>query len=351
MKVGEIRKLLTGPEGSAEAAGLVYTDDAGTGIVRERSGDSFRYRDEEGHLVKDGETIARIESLAIPPAYRDVWICPDPAGHLQATGRDDRGRKQYRYHPAFLAARAGNKFARMVLFGRALPKIRARVEEDLKGKGLSRERVLAVVVRLLDKTHIRVGNEEYERENGSLGLTTMHAENVDVHGSELRFHFRGKSGKDHEIGLKDARLAKLIHQMEELPGQHLFRYKDGDGTLHDVTSADVNAYLDEIAGDHFTAKDFRTWEGTLRAAQILRDMDPPVSKKAMNEAVKAVAKNLGNTPAVCRKSYIHPAILQGAAAGELLASFARRTPPDERADEGALLRMLSAKLDTTVESR
>ncbi len=349
MRVGEIRKMLTGPEGSAAAAGLAYLDDSGPGFSRVRKEEGFVYRDEEGRVIKDRETIARIEGLAIPPAYRDVWISPDPCGHLQATGRDERGRKQYRYHPGFLAARAGNKFARMLLFGRALPKIRARVEADLALKGLPRERVLASVVRLLDTTHIRVGNVEYERENDSKGLTTMGNENVDVQGEAIRFHFRGKSGKEHEIETRDRRLARLLRTMEELPGQHLFRYRGDGGELHDVTSADVNAYLHEISGEGFTAKDFRTWAGTLLAAQTLRELEPPVSKRAVTEAVKTVARHLGNTPAVCRASYIHPAILEGAAAGELAASFAKRGGEMEAgADEGALLRMLSAKLEAAV---
>lgn len=347
MRASDIRKLLQGPEASAEAVGLVYVDDRGPGISRRRSGKGWIYRDADGKPV-DAETKKRIDSLAIPPAYRDVWISPDPCGHLQATGLDERGRKQYRYHPEFLAARGANKFAKMLLFGRALPKIRARIDEDLKLPGLPRERILAVVVSLLDKTMIRVGNVQYERDNDSKGLTTMGNENVEVKGSEVKFQFRGKSGKEHEITTKDRRLAALLKRMEDLPGQHLFRYKGDDGELHDVTSADVNAYIKEIAGEEFTAKDFRTWNGTLLAAQALREYEPPLSKKVVSEAVKKVAGKLGNTPAVCKASYIHPAILESAVVGELRNQFAKSTEDEtleSGINEGALLRFLSRKLD------
>lgn len=347
MRTSEIRKLLQGPEGSAEAVGLVYLDDRGPGISRRKSGKRLIYRDEHGKPV-DAGTRKRIDSLAIPPAYRDVWISPDPCGHLQATGFDEKSRKQYRYHPEFLTARGANKFAKMLLFGKALPKIRAQVGEDLKLPGLPRERVLALVVSLLEKTMIRVGNVQYERDNESKGLTTMGNENVEVTGTEVRFHFRGKSGKEHEIATKDRRIAGVLKKMEDLPGQHLFRYKGDDGELHDVTSADVNAYIKEIAGEEFTAKDFRTWNGTLLAAQSLRDLDPPVSKRAVSDAVKRVAGRLGNTPAVCRASYIHPAIIESAAIGELGQHFARKhadAPLDPDMDESALLRMLGRKLD------
>ena len=347
MRTTEIRKLLQGPEATAEAVGLIYADDREPGITRRRSGKGWIYRDAAGKPVS-AEERRRIDSLAIPPAYRDVWISPDPCGHLQATGVDEKGRKQYRYHPEFLAARGANKFAKMLLFGKALPRLRAQVAHDLGLPGLPRERALALVVSLLERTMIRVGNVQYERDNDSKGLTTMGNENVEVHGSEVRFHFRGKSGKDHEIATRDRRIAGVLKKMEDLPGQHLFRYKDDHGELRDVTSSDVNEYIKSIAGEEFTAKDFRTWAGTLLAAQTLRELDPPVSKKAVSDAVKRVSQRLGNTPAVCRASYIHPAIIESAALGELGEHFHRKrgdAPLDPDLDEAALLRMLTRKLE------
>ena len=297
---------------SACAAGLVYTSDRQPGIKRLRAGKRFRYVDPHGRIIK-GDSRSRIRSLAIPPAWTDVWICPNPRGHLQATGRDARGRKQYRYHAKWRETRDGTKFDRMAEFARALPVIRRRTESDLRRAGLPREKVLAVVVRLLEKTFIRVGNDEYARANHSFGLTTMKDGHVKLSGSTVRFMFRGKSGVEHESTLEDGRLAKIVKQCRDLPGQELFQYRDEDGAVVDVGSGDVNAYLHEIAGREFTSKDFRTWAGTLLAATLLRECAPCDSqtrgKKAIVECIDRVAKRLGNTRAVCRKSYVHPAVL------------------------------------------
>jgi DNA topoisomerase-1 len=297
---------------AATAAGLIYTSDRRPGIRRLGHGKRFRYVDARGRILKT-DSLNRIRSLAIPPAWRDVWICPDPRGHLQATGRDARGRKQYRYHARWREVRDGAKFGRMVDFARALPVIRRRTESDLRRSGLPREKVLAAVVRLLEKTFIRVGNDEYARDNHSFGLTTMRDGHVKLSGSRVRFIFRGKSGIEHELALEDRRLATIVRQCRDLPGQELFQYRDEDGTVVDIGSGDVNQYLHEIAGREFTSKDFRTWAGTLLAATLLRECAPCESqtraKKTIVECIDRVAKRLGNTRAVCRKSYVHPAVL------------------------------------------
>jgi DNA topoisomerase-1 len=297
---------------SATEAGLVYTSDRQPGIKRLRNGKRFRYLDAHGRIVKR-DSLDRIRSLAIPPAWTDVWICPNPRGHLQATGRDARGRKQYRYHAKWREVRDGTKFGRMAEFARALPMIRRRTESDLRRAGLPRDKVLAVVVRLLEKTSIRVGNDEYARDNHSFGLTTMKDGHVKLSGSTVRFMFRGKSGVEHELTLEDRRLAKIVKQCRDLPGQELFQYRDEDGTVVDIGSGDVNAYLHEIAGREFTSKDFRTWAGTLLAATLLRECAPCDSqtrgKRTIVECIDRVAKRLGNTRTVCRKSYVHPAVL------------------------------------------
>ncbi len=340
------------PEAAARAASLRHVRDTTPGITRRRAGKGFSYHHPDGRLVRDTPTLARIRALAIPPAWTDVWICPLVNGHIQATGRDARRRKQYRYHARWSAVRDANKYERMQQFGRTLPQIRARVTRDLALDGLPRAKVLAIVVRLLEMTFIRVGNEEYARSNHSFGLTTLRDRHVDVRGATIRFRFRGKSGKSHDVDVNDRRLARLVKQVRELPGQELFHYLDDAGDAHPITSADVNDYLREIAGDEFTAKDFRTWAGTLLAAQQLipsRCFDDDVSPKAAEvAAVKAVADQLGNTVAVCRKCYIHPRVLdayQNKSVYDIWARQQRRRRkrvPGLRVDETALLAFLAA---------
>ena len=342
---------------SARAAGLRYSSDDRPGITRRKRGDGFAYNDPQGRPIDDARTIARINALAIPPAYTAVWIATDPRGHLQATGRDARGRKQYRYHPKWREVRDETKFERMIDFGNALPAIRARARHDLARHGLPREKVLATVVQLLEKTLIRVGNEEYARENKSYGLTTLRNRHVEATDSRLRFSFRGKSGIAHALTLEDRRLARIVKRLRDLPGQELFQYLDDDGERHAIDSADVNAYLHEIAGQEFTAKDFRTWAGTVLCAVTLREFDACASeteaKKNVVAAVKRVAERLGNTPAVCRKSYIHPAILTGYLDGSMLRTLHDLTAEalgttDEglAEDEKALLALLSRHAST-----
>lgn len=304
------------PDGrsTARQAHLRYVSDERPGIRRKRSGRAFTYVAADGERVRDPEVLARIRSLGIPPAWTDVWISPHANGHIQATGRDARGRKQYRYHPRWQALRDETKYHRMLLFGQALPCIRRHVDEDLSRRGICREKVLAAVVRLLETTLIRVGNEEYARQNESYGLTTLQNEHVDVSGSTIRFHFRGKSGKACEIGIRDRRLASLIRRCQELPGQELFEYAGEDGQLCTVSSGDVNDYLRAVSGSDFTAKDFRTWAATVLAFQALRRCEPceteAAAKRQVAQAVKSVAQRLNNTPTVCRKCYIHPAVLE-----------------------------------------
>ena len=274
----------------------------------------FRYKRADGRLVRSPTDLKRIRALAIPPAWKDVWICPDPKGHVQATGRDARGRKQYRYHPQWRTHRDTNKFDRLEEFAVILPRLRARVRADLARPGLPRKKVLATVVQLLEKSLIRVGNDEYAKANQSFGLTTLRDQHVAVHGGTVRFRFRGKSGKLHNVDVNDRRLARIIKACRDLPGQELFQYLDDDGEVQDVNSADVNAYLREITGSDITAKDFRTWSATVLAATALREQATAASlaaaKKNLVRAVEAVSGLLGNTPAVCRKSYIHPVILE-----------------------------------------
>lgn len=297
----------------AEAAGLIYVHDEDAGIRRVRRGGGFSYLDGGGARIADAKTLGRIRALAIPPAYTEVWICRSGRGHIQATGRDQRGRKQYRYHDAWIAARAETKFARMAAFGRALPGLRARLSRDLARTGLPREKVVATVVRLLEATMIRVGNDEYARDNKSFGLTTLRARHLDLDGADLRFEFRGKSGVVHRTKVHDRRLARIIRSIQELPGQRLFQYLDAEGERCAVESSDVNAYIREVTGEDFTAKDFRTWGGTLAAAKALALYPAPETaqeaKKTLTLCVRATAGLLGNTPAVCRSAYIHPAVL------------------------------------------
>ena len=301
------------PEATAKAAALRYISDSRPGIRRERSGSGFRYVAANGERVSDRETLGRIRSLAIPPAWTDVWISPVAHGHIQATGRDARGRKQYRYHPRWRQVRDATKYERLMQFGQSLPRIRAAVDADLARPGFPKEKVLATIVALLEATFIRVGNEEYARSNRSYGLTTMQNRHIEIDGSAIRFRFRGKSGKVHDISVKDRRLARLVQRCRDLPGQDLFQYVDDDGEPQPIDSTDVNEYLQRISEQDFTAKDFRTWAGTLLAAAELdtarSESTEPPGKSALVAAIAAVAGQLGNTPAVCRKCYIHPAVL------------------------------------------
>ncbi len=301
-----------GPE-TARSAGLRYVTDARPGIRRERTEEGFDYFTAAGKRIEDERTLGRIQALGIPPAWTRVWICPQANGHIQATGRDAKGRKQYRYHERWRAVRDRTKYDRMLAFGEALPTLRARVEEDLRAPVLSRQRILATTLRLLETTLIRVGNEAYARQNGSFGLTTLHNEHVDVSGATVRFHFRGKSGKEWEVSVRDRRLAQVIRRCQELPGQELFEYRGSDGELHAVSSCDVNAYIRELTGMDFSAKDFRTWAGTVRAFCALADSTDVQSEREAKhrvvEVIKEAAHRLGNTPAVCRRCYVHPAVL------------------------------------------
>jgi DNA topoisomerase I len=292
-------------------AGLHYCTDSEPGIRRLRAGKGFRYVTPRGKSPSERD-LARIRSLAIPPAYEDVWICTDPLGYLQATGRDDRGRKQYRYHPDWTGVRDETKYHRMGAFGVALPRLRRHVGADLDARKLTHEKVLATVVYLLEHVLIRVGNEEYARENNSFGLTTLEDRHVKTRGDAVLFHFRGKSGVVHAVSMHDRRVARVIRACQDLPGQRLFEYRDGSGHVRHVDSAEVNAYIREVAGEDFTAKDFRTWGGTVTCCALLRKVELPPSEHAathcVNEAIKTVAARLGNTVAVARRSYIHPAI-------------------------------------------
>ncbi len=313
---------------AAEEAGLRYVSDLAPGIARRRRGKGFVYLDPDGRSIRDERVLRRIRALAVPPAWTDVWICADPRGHLQATGRDARGRKQYRYHARWRAVRDEAKYGRMIAFGHALPTIRARVERDLGLEGLTRERVLAVTVRLLESTLIRVGNEEYARDNKSFGLTTLRDRHVEVDGAEIRFDFRGKSGKHHEVGIRDRRLARIVRECQDLPGYELFQYLDEGGGRRAIDSEDVNAYLREVSGEDFTAKDFRTWGGTVLASLALRAFDEePVSeeqaRRNVNQAIEQVARSLRNTPAICRRCYVHPDVIEAYLDGTLLAAPAR----------------------------
>jgi DNA topoisomerase-1 len=341
----------------AEEAGLRYVSHDQPGYTRKAKGDDFEYFDTEGKPIRDEQRLLRIKGLAIPPAYTDVWICPSANGHIQATGRDARGRKQYqyRYHKRWRAARDENKYDRMVLFGEALPKIRKRVEADLALPGLRQNKVLATVVQLLQRTFIRVGNEEYARDNKSFGLTTMKGRHVDVNGSKLRFRFQGKSGIKHDVDIQDRRIAKIVAKVQDLPGQNLFQYLDEDGEARDITSQDVNDYLREITGEDFTAKDIRTWAGTVLAAIALNAAGGFETKKQakanIKNAIRAVAKILGNTPAICQKCYIDPVVLESYLDGDIIEGLKLKTDEaleneavDLRTGEVAILKFLQAKL-------
>lgn len=300
---------------------LIWVSDEGPGIRRLRAGRGFRYVDAEGHPVRDEVTLARIRRLVIPPAWKEVWICALPEGHLQATGRDARGRKQYRYHAAWLAKQEAEKFDRLLAFARALPGLREKVQDDLRSHGLTRRKVVASVVRLLERTLIRVGNEEYARANRSFGLTTLQHRHAAVNGSEVRFFFVGKGGQEVEAGVRDRRLASVVRRCDDLAGQHLFQYVDERGDRQKIESADVNAYIREATGGEFTAKDFRTWAASVIVAESLSGVPPPASARERarreNAAIDRAARRLGNTRSVCRRSYVHPAILDLFAEGGL----------------------------------
>jgi DNA topoisomerase-1 len=310
------------PLESARIAGLRYVTDEMPGIRRKRSGKSFTYIGADGKPVRDKATIERIRSLVIPPAWENVWICPLASGHLQATGRDAKGRKQHRYHPLYRSVRDSVKYNRMAAFGDALPVIRKRVHEDLARPGIPREKALAAVVRLLETTLIRVGNDEYVKQNDSYGLTTLLDDHADIRGATVRFRFRGKSGKVHDVAVSDPRVARIVRRCQELPGEQLFQYVDAEGQVRDITSGDVNDYLREITGQDFTAKDFRTWNGTVLAAVALGECEPCTSdtalKKNVVKVVKDVSERLGNRPATARKYYLHPAVLESYSAGRLI---------------------------------
>ncbi len=305
----------TDPVESAHAAGLRYVTGTGPGIIRKKRASGFLYFDSAGKQVRDEATLDRIRSLVIPPAWENVWICPSPNGHLQAIGRDARGRKQYRYHPRYREVRNLTKFDRMLIFGKALPKVRRAIAKDLRVPGMPKRKVLAAIVRLLDETRIRIGNDEYAKSNDSYGLTTLKNRHARVIGDKIRFHFRGKSGQEADLTLRDPVLARIVRRCQDLPGEELFQYRTESGELQAIDSADVNEYLREISGEEITAKDFRTWHGTTHMLATLHALGPSQSetaaKKTLAEAVKATALMLGNRPATCRSYYIHPAVIEG----------------------------------------
>ena len=345
---------------SAREAGLFYASDADPGIARVKIGRAFAYRGVDGRPVRDRATLERIRAMVIPPAWQKVWIAPKANAHLQATGRDARKRKQYRYHPRWTAVRDENKYTRMLAFARVLPAIRRRVAADLRRPSLSRERVLATVVALLERTLIRVGNDEYARTNGSFGLTTLLDRHVDVRGRRVRFHFRAKSGVIQKIDLQDALLARSVQRCQDLPGQTLFQYVDETGAQRTISSTDVNAYIREVAGEEFTAKDFRTWSGTVLAACALcADIElgsATARKRFVSEAIGDVAARLGNTKAVCRKCYVHPTVIDAFLEGETIAPFVRTTGAAKgrrqlSAEETAVVKLLTSRLDTRTRRR
>ena len=344
-------KIATDSLVAAEEAGLRYVSENQPGYTRKAKNDDFEYLDTEGKAIRDEQRLLRIKRLAIPPAWTDVWISPSANGHIQATGRDARKRKQYIYHERWRELRDENKYERIVSFGKTLPKIRRTVSKDLSLPGLPRNKVLAAIVQLLELSFIRVGNQEYARENKSFGLTTMQDRHVDVAGSKLRFRFRGKGGREHEVDVTDRRIARIVSRLQDLPGQDLFQYVDDNGDVCDITSQDVNDYLREITGQDFTAKDFRTWAGTVLAAIALTaasDFETKKQAKAnIKNAIGAVAKILRNTPAVCRKCYIHPAVLEAYLDGNLIEGLKRtgkeleKETIDLRSGEAAILKFLA----------
>ncbi|TFW24041.1 DNA topoisomerase IB [Massilia arenosa] len=354
---------LSDPPAAAKAAGLRYVSDGTAGLRRDAGpdGKSFRYFAPDGAEVTDEDTLARIKALAIPPAWTDVWICKSANGHLQATGRDARGRKQYRYHARWRSVRDEVKYERMLSFGRALPLIRKEIDAALKLPGLPREKVLATIVYLLQATMMRIGNEEYARENKSFGLTTLRNRHVKIDGSEVEFRFRGKSGVYHSVKVEDRRLARIIQRTRDLPGQDLFQYIDEDGEPHTVGSADVNDYLRTITGEDYTAKDFRTWAGTVLAALALQEFEKfdsqAQAKKNVVRAIEHVAEKLGNTPSVCRKCYVHPAVLEAYMDGIMLEGLRARAEEQLieevhqlEPEEAAVLALLEKRLQAATEA-
>ena len=348
-------QTIVDPKGAAESVGLRYVSDARPGIRRRKSGKGFTYRRADGSRLTEPDVLRRIKSLAVPPAWTDVWICPFANGHVQATGRDARGRKQYRYHPRFREVRDSTKYEHVVAFADALPGIRAKVAEHMTLPGLPREKVLASIVHLLETTLIRIGNDDYARQNNSYGLTTLKNRHVAVNGSEVRFRFIGKSGKQWSLRVKDRRIARIIRACQELPGQELLQYVDADGNPQDVTSSDVNDYLKEISGEDITAKDFRTWAGTVLAAMALNEISSfdsaAEAKRNLRTVIETVAARLGNTPTICRKCYVHPEVLTSYLDGELMLeikSEVERRLRDDLAglkpEEAAVLALLRNRL-------
>jgi DNA topoisomerase-1 len=349
------------PRDAAESAGLRYVSDEQPGIRRRKAGKGFTFVKPDGSKVTDEATLKRIKTLAVPPAWTDVWICPHANGHIQATGRDAKGRKQYRYHTRFREVRDGTKYEHMMAFAQALPAIRAKLKEHMALRGLPREKVLATVVNLLETTLIRIGNDDYVKQNKSYGLTTLRNKHVEVDGAALRFNFKGKSGKAWNLQVKDRRIAKIVRACQELPGQELFQYVDEDGVQRDVTSADVNAYLKEITGTDISAKDFRTWAGTVLAAMALKEFETfdsdAKAKKNVRAAIEHVASKLGNTPTICRKCYIHPEIMSSYVEGSLLLEVKKEVEAELRDDlaglkpeEAAVLSLLEARLNRDVNA-
>ncbi|VXB91624.1 DNA topoisomerase IB [Massilia sp. 9I] len=352
---GSADNPLSDPPAAAKAAGLRYVLDDRPGIRREKQGDGFRYLDAGGDAVTDESTLGRIKSLVIPPAWTDVWICSQANGHLQATGRDAKGRKQYRYHPKWRNVRDEVKYERMLNFGQALPAIRKEVDRALSLPGMPREKMLATIVYLLEATMMRVGNEEYARTNKSFGLTTLRNRHVKVDGSDVEFRFRGKSGVYHKVQVHDRRVARIIRRSRDLPGQELFQYIDDEGETHSIDSSDVNDYLRSITGEDYTAKDFRTWSGTVLAALALQEFEKfdseAQAKKNIVRAIESVAEKLGNTPTVCRKCYVHPVVLDAYLDGTVLEVMRERTEQELMDDlhalqpeEAAVLAMLQQRL-------
>src|SRR5438128_7366077 len=339
---------------AAEEAGLLYVSDDRPGYTRKAKGDDFDWLDADGKLICDEQRLLRLKRLAIPPAWTEVWVSPLANGHIQATGRDARGRKQYVYHDRWREVRDENKYDRIISFGKTLPKIRRRIARDLKLAGLPRNKVLVTVVQLLERTFIRIGSEEYARENKSFGLTTMKDRHVEVKGAKLRFRFRGKSGRQHEVDVTDRRIAKIISRLQDLPGQDLFQYVDDEGKVREVSSQDVNEYLREMTGEDFSAKDFRTWAGTVLTAIALNAQEKFETKKQakanISTAIKAVAAILGNTPAICRKCYVHPAVLENYLDQKSIDGLKRMTEEalekedvDLRSSEHAVLKFLESR--------
>jgi len=353
LKSAELELLLRDGMKAAHAARLEYARLDAPGFGRKKRGPRFAYHDERGKPIRNARVLERIRKLAIPPAWTQVWICPSPLGHVQATGRDARGRKQYRYHERFRALRDGAKYHHILRFGRKLPELRRSLARDLRRPGLEQSKVLSAVIELMQRTCMRVGNDRYAEQNGSYGLTTLRDRHAKIRGSELEFHFKGKSGKLHHVRLDDGRLARIVRRCRDVPGQRLFQYAGSDGKFHAVTSGDVNDYLRRVTGEPFSAKDFRTWAGTLLAVHALAACDPGTSlaakRRAVKQALEGVSAELGNTIAICRKSYVHPAVIDQYTSGELVETFrkalarARRSPVRGlRQPESVALRWLEA---------